>query len=68
MEELGALMHGFAVVLTPMNIALMFVGIILGNHLEPRGRWAWCIQAIVAPPAERLPMSTSVRITPGGGA
>lgn len=30
MEELGALMHGFAVVLTPMNIALMFVGIILG--------------------------------------
>ena len=30
MDELGALMHGFAVVLTPMNIALMFVGIILG--------------------------------------
>jgi len=30
MEELGALMHGFAVVLTPMNIALMFVGIVLG--------------------------------------
>ncbi len=30
MEELSALMHGFAVVLTPTNIALMFVGIILG--------------------------------------
>ncbi len=30
MEELGALMHGFAVVLTPMNIGLMFVGIVLG--------------------------------------
>jgi len=30
MEELSALMHGFAVVLSPMNIALMFVGIILG--------------------------------------
>jgi len=30
MEELSALMHGFAVVLTPMNIGLMFVGIILG--------------------------------------
>ncbi len=30
MEELSALMNGFAVVLTPMNIGLMFVGIILG--------------------------------------
>ena len=30
MEELGSLMPGFAVVLTPMNIGLMFVGIILG--------------------------------------
>ena len=30
MEELSALFHGFAVVLTPMNIGLMFVGIILG--------------------------------------
>ena len=30
MEELSALMQGFGVVLTPMNIALMFVGIILG--------------------------------------
>jgi putative tricarboxylic transport membrane protein len=30
MEEIGALMNGFAVVLTPLNIGLMFVGIILG--------------------------------------
>ena len=30
MEELSALMQGFAVVLTPVNIGLMFVGIILG--------------------------------------
>ena len=30
MEELSALMQGFAVILTPMNIGLMFVGIILG--------------------------------------
>jgi len=30
MEELSALMQGFAVVLTPMNIGLMMVGIILG--------------------------------------
>ena len=30
MDEIGALMHGFAVILTPMNIGLMFVGIILG--------------------------------------
>jgi putative tricarboxylic transport membrane protein len=30
MEELGALMQGFSVVLTPLNIGLMFVGIILG--------------------------------------
>ena len=30
MEELGALMQGFSVVLTPTNIGLMFVGIILG--------------------------------------
>ncbi len=30
MEELNSLMGGFAVILTPMNIGLMFVGIILG--------------------------------------
>ena len=30
MEELNSLMQGFGVVLTPMNIGLMFVGIILG--------------------------------------
>ena len=30
MEELGSLFGGFAVVLTPTNIGLMFVGIILG--------------------------------------
>jgi putative tricarboxylic transport membrane protein len=30
MEELSALIQGFGVVLTPMNIGLMFVGIILG--------------------------------------
>ena len=30
MEELNALFHGFAVILTPMNMLLMFVGIILG--------------------------------------
>jgi len=30
MLEINALMQGFAVVLTPMNIGLMFVGIILG--------------------------------------
>ena len=30
MEEISALMQGFAVILTPMNILLMFVGIILG--------------------------------------
>ncbi len=30
MEELSALFHGFAVVLTPMNTLLMFVGITLG--------------------------------------
>ncbi len=30
MEELNALMQGFAVVLTPMNIGLMLVGIVLG--------------------------------------
>ncbi|HEX8883676.1 MAG TPA: tripartite tricarboxylate transporter permease, partial [Noviherbaspirillum sp.] len=30
MEEISALFHGFAVVLTPMNTVLMFVGIILG--------------------------------------
>jgi putative tricarboxylic transport membrane protein len=30
MDELSALFHGFAVVLTPMNVALMFVGITLG--------------------------------------
>jgi putative tricarboxylic transport membrane protein len=30
MEELSALLHGFSVVLTPLNLTLMFVGIILG--------------------------------------
>ena len=30
MEEIGALIQGFSVILTPMNIGLMFVGIILG--------------------------------------
>lgn len=30
MEELNSLFHGFSVILTPMNIVLMFVGIILG--------------------------------------
>jgi putative tricarboxylic transport membrane protein len=30
MAELSALFHGFSVVLTPMNILLMFVGIVLG--------------------------------------
>ena len=30
MEELSALFHGFAIVLTPFNLMLMFVGIILG--------------------------------------
>jgi len=30
MVELSALFHGFGVILTPMNILLMFVGIILG--------------------------------------
>ena len=30
MDELNSLMQGFAVVLTPMNLGLMFVGIILG--------------------------------------
>jgi putative tricarboxylic transport membrane protein len=30
MEELSALIQGFGVILTPMNVGLMFVGIILG--------------------------------------
>src|SRR5436189_340141 len=30
MDELSALFHGFAVVLTPTNMALMFVGVSLG--------------------------------------
>jgi putative tricarboxylic transport membrane protein len=30
MDEISALFHGFAVVLTPMNIGLMFIGITLG--------------------------------------
>jgi putative tricarboxylic transport membrane protein len=29
-EELGALFHGFAVALSPLNVALMFLGILLG--------------------------------------
>src|SRR5918996_1575258 len=31
MDEISALMQGFAVILTPMNLVLMFVGIILGT-------------------------------------
>ncbi len=30
MEEINALFHGFAVILTPMNMVLMLVGIVLG--------------------------------------
>ncbi|HSH89900.1 MAG TPA: tripartite tricarboxylate transporter permease [Ramlibacter sp.] len=30
MEEINALFHGFSVILTPMNMVIMFVGIILG--------------------------------------
>ena len=30
MDEIGSLMQGFAVALTPMNLVLMFVGVILG--------------------------------------
>ncbi len=30
MSDLGALLHGFSVILTPMNLALMLVGIVLG--------------------------------------
>jgi putative tricarboxylic transport membrane protein len=30
MDEIGALLHGFAVVLTPANIGFMFIGITLG--------------------------------------
>ncbi|MBL8376341.1 MAG: tripartite tricarboxylate transporter permease [Burkholderiales bacterium] len=30
MEEINSLMHGFAVAMTPTNLALMFVGVILG--------------------------------------
>jgi putative tricarboxylic transport membrane protein len=30
LQELNSLLHGFAVILTPLNIGLMFVGIILG--------------------------------------
>ena len=30
MDEINSLMQGFAVILTPMNIGLMFIGIILG--------------------------------------
>ena len=30
MEEINALFHGFSVILTPMNLLLMFVGILLG--------------------------------------
>ena len=35
MDEISALMHGFAVVLTPMNIALMFIGMLVAQ-LWPR--------------------------------
>ena len=30
MEEINALMHGFSVVLTPVNLVLMLVGVTLG--------------------------------------
>ncbi len=30
MEEISSLMHGFSVITTPMNLGLMFVGIVLG--------------------------------------
>jgi len=30
MDELGSLLHGFAVVLSPLNLGLMFLGIVLG--------------------------------------
>ena len=30
MDEIQSLMHGFAVALTPTNLALMFTGVILG--------------------------------------
>ena len=30
MDELNSLFHGFSVIMTPMNILLMFIGIILG--------------------------------------
>lgn len=30
MEEINSLMHGFSIALTPFNLALMFVGVILG--------------------------------------
>ncbi|MBL8384448.1 MAG: tripartite tricarboxylate transporter permease [Burkholderiales bacterium] len=30
MEEISSLMHGFAVALSPMNLVLMFVGVVLG--------------------------------------
>lgn len=30
MDEIGSLLHGFAVVMSPLNLALMFVGIVLG--------------------------------------
>ena len=30
MEEINSLMHGFSIALTPFNLALMFVGVVLG--------------------------------------
>ena len=36
MGEIQALMHGFAVVLSPMNVLLMFVGIVLGAFIGNR--------------------------------
>ena len=30
MDAMGSLIQGFGVILTPMNIGLMFIGIILG--------------------------------------
>jgi len=36
MEELSALMHGFATVLAPYNLVLMVVGIVLNDQREYR--------------------------------
>ena len=33
MEELQALAHGFNVALTPINVGLMFIGVLLGTFV-----------------------------------